>query len=412
MNQLNLELSTQYCPEPNHIVWHIHEFVESLEIQYTYIFGRPREYDFSMLLKLLLYAYSRGIFTSRPMARFAQENLPARWLIQEQYSQHDTICRFRRSEELGEIMTEAFDRFVSFLKEQGLIDDKVFVDGTKLLADANKYSFVWKKNTIRYEEMNRKQLVELINELNGYYERATLPEDTPLTLEDLGEVITELEVRLQDLETQIEADPKRSPNPDKQERRFVKSRVNKLKERRSKGVDYQVQHQILGERNFYSKTDHDATFMRMKEDPMRNGQLKPGYNLQVATRNQFFLAYSLFPNPADTRTLIPFMQAHRTLFKSSDFLSMDAGYGSQPNYEFLEDEFPELVSLIPYNTYYKEQSKKWLADKTKVMNWTYHEAEDYYVDLQGVRFNFKAYRTQTDRYGYQRQFKEYQAEKI
>ncbi len=179
MNQVTLELSTQYLPESDHVVWHIHEFVESLEIQYTYIFGRPREYDFAMLLKLLLYAYSRGIFTSRPMARFAQENLPARWLTQEQCPQHDTICRFRRSEELGEIMTDAFERFVSFLKEQGFIDDKVFIDGTKLLADANKYTFVWKKNTIRYEEMNRKQLIQLINELNDYYERATPPRTRP-----------------------------------------------------------------------------------------------------------------------------------------------------------------------------------------------------------------------------------------
>ena len=71
INQLSLELSTQYSPEVNHIVWTIHEFVENLEIHHPYIFGRPREYDFSMLLKLLLYAYSRGIFTSRPIARFA-----------------------------------------------------------------------------------------------------------------------------------------------------------------------------------------------------------------------------------------------------------------------------------------------------------------------------------------------------
>ena len=139
---------------------------------------------------------------------------------------------------------------------------------------------------------------------------------------------------------------------------------------------------------------------------MRNGQLKPGYNLKVATRNRFFLAYSLFPNPTDTRTLIPFMQAHQSLFQASDILSMDAGYGSQPNYEFLEDKFPDLVALVPYYTYYNEQSKTWHADKTQVMNWTYHAEEDYYVDLEGVRFNFTAYRTKTDRYGYKCHIKE------
>ena len=411
INQLSLELSTQYSPEVNHIVWTIHEFVENLEIHHPYIFGRPREYDFSMLLKLLLYAYSRGIFTSRPIARFAQENLPARWLTQEQCPSHETICRFRRSDELAEILTDSFDYFVSFLKKQGFIDDKVFIDGTKLLADANKYTFVWKKNTIRYEEMNRQQLVTLLNELYDYYGRASIPEDTRLTVEDLGEIITVLEVKLQDLEQQIESNPKLSPNPNKRERRFLKHRIKQVKERQSKAMNYQKQHETFGSRNSYSKTDKDATFMRMKEDPMRNGQLKPGYNLQVATRNQFFLAYQLFPNPTDTRTLIPFMKTHQTLFEKSSVVAMDAGYGSQPNYEFLEDAFPKLVSLIPYNTYLKEQSKKWREDDNKVMNWDYDESDDYYIDPKGVRFNFHAYRTRTDKYGYTRQFKEYQADK-
>ena len=104
-----------------------------------------------------------------------------------------------------------------------------------------------------------------------------------------------LEVKLQDLEQQIESNPKLSPNPNKRERRFLKHRIKQVKERQSKAMNYQKQHETFGSRNSYSKTDKDATFMRMKEDPMRNGQLKPGYNLQVATRNQFFLAYQLFP---------------------------------------------------------------------------------------------------------------------
>ena len=57
---------------------------------------------------------------------------------------------------------------------------------------------------------------------------------------------------------------------------------------------------IFERRNSYSKTDHDATFMRMKDDYMQNGQLKAGYNLQIATEGQYALAYDLFPNPTDT----------------------------------------------------------------------------------------------------------------
>ncbi|MCT3580015.1 IS4/IS5 family transposase, partial [Levilactobacillus brevis] len=102
--------------------------------------------------------------------------------------------------------------------------------------------------------------------------------------------------------------------------------------------------------NSYSKTDHDATFMRVKEDPMQNGQLKPAYNLQIATSGQFITGYQLFQNPTDTRTLQPFikhLQQHRTLGTT---IVADAGYGSESNYRFLEDSLPEHTALIPYGT--------------------------------------------------------------
>nr|WP_240430591.1 transposase [Suicoccus acidiformans] len=176
-------------------------------------------------------------------------------------------------------------------------------------------------------------------------------------------------------------------------------------------MEYEAQHQIFKERNSYSKTDPDATFMRMKDGPMRNGQTKPGYNLQVATSHQFFLAFDLFPNPIDTRTLIPFMEIHRVLFEASAYIGLDSGYGSQANYPYLEENFPDLTPLIPYDTYYKEKSKKWQEDPKKVMNWDYNE-ENYSIDLEGVRFNFHTYRKMINKYGYERSFKEYHAEKF
>ncbi|MCT3580019.1 IS1182 family transposase, partial [Levilactobacillus brevis] len=90
----------------------------------------------------------------------------------------------------------------------------------------------------------------------------------------------------------------------------------------------------------------------------------------------------------------------------------DAGYGSESNYRFLEDSLPEHTALIPYGTMIKENSRKWKSDDRKVMNWDYYEADDYYVDSKGVRFNFKAYRKRTDKYGFIRDFKEYVAEKL
>ncbi|WP_438763689.1 transposase [Enterococcus sp. AZ194] len=77
---------------------------------------------------------------------------------------------------------------------------------------------------------------------------------------------------------------------------------------------YQKHRQLLGQRNSYSRTDPDATFMRMKDDHMKNGQLKAGYNLQIATNSQYILGYDLFPNPTDTRTLRPFLATLKERF--------------------------------------------------------------------------------------------------
>ncbi len=410
-NQLTLDISIAYLPEENHVAYFINDLVESLEIHHPYEFGRPREYSLAAVLKLLLFAYTRGVFTSRKIHQFVRENMPARWLTQGGEPSASTICRCRRAPELQAILDQGFDSLVGYLRDHRFIDNQLSIDGTKLLADANKYTFVWRKNTIRFDESNRQKIMELLTDLKEAYGWAKLPADTNLTLDELDEVITLLEVRVEELEEKVEATAKVSPNPAKQERRKVTAVVNQLEDRHAKMRNYHQQFQTFGERNSYSKTDPDATFMRMKEDPMQNGQLKPGYNLQLATSRQYALAYSLYPNPTDSRTLPSFMTTHRHLMASMDYASLDAGYGSEANYRFLEDHFPDLTPIIPYGTLLKEQTKKWQSDKKKVMNWEYMEEEDYYLDPEGVRFNFHAYRQRTDKYGFTRDIKEYKAEK-
>ncbi|WP_407933776.1 hypothetical protein [Draconibacterium orientale] len=76
---------------------------------------------------------------------------------------------------------------------------------------------------------------------------------------------------------------------------------------------YEQQLETLGTRNSYSKTDTDATFMRMKEDLMNNGQLKPVYNTQISTENQFITGFSIHHRPGDTATLIPHLNQFEAL---------------------------------------------------------------------------------------------------
>ena len=362
-----------------------------------------------MLLKLVLLAYSYGIVSCRKIERFARENIVAMWLTQEQRPTYRTIARFIVSKELTEMIQASFKDFHDYLQKAGLIDEASFIDGTKILANANKYSFVWKKRTIKYSDLNVVKARKLINEMREEVKVDANLDD--FQIDELDTTIALLEQRIEELNKQIEETARVSPNPAKQERRHAKKYLRALDHCRQKNIEYKAQVATAGKRNSYSKTDHDATFMRLKEDPMRNGQTKPAYNLQIMTNSQFVLGYDLLQNPTDTRTLIPFLKHLDQNGVLGKEIVADAGYGSERNYRYIEDKLPDCTALIPYSTMLRENSRKWKSDDRKVMNWEYHAKDDYYINPVGVRFNFKRYAYSNDTDGFHRDFKVYQAEK-
>ncbi|BFL80146.1 hypothetical protein Ssa13956_06790 [Streptococcus salivarius] len=115
---------------------------------------------------------------------------------------------------------------------------------------------------------------------------------------------------------------------------------------------YESYQETFEGRNSFSKTDTDATFMRMKEDHMKNGQLKAGYSLQIATENQFVLHYDVFSNPTDAKTLLPFLETYPHDVKT---VVADAGYGSEENLLCLDEK--EVNHLIKYAMFDKEQKR-------------------------------------------------------
>lgn len=159
--------------------------------------------------------------------------------------------------------------------------ETTFVDGTKIEANANRYTFVWgraiKKSKLRIAE----QLEELWNyaehvakERHQNTERIDFKEidsaKLSQTIETINEVLKEKKISSK-----------------------VRQKLNYAKKNWPANLEkYKKQEAILGQRNSYSKTDTDASFMRMKEDHMKNGQLKPAYNLQISTNNRFILHYS------------------------------------------------------------------------------------------------------------------------
>ncbi len=131
-----------------------------------------------------------------------------------------------------------------------------------------------------------------------------------------------------------------------------------------------------------SKTDPDATFMRMKEDAMNNGQTKPGYNLQISAENQFITDFALFPNPTDTLTLIPLFKSFLSRYHHLPFMAVaDSGYGSEENYRFMDEA--GMDAYVKYNRFHIEQRPRHNPNPFHQDNFHYNADEDYYVCPMG-----------------------------
>ena len=156
----------------------------------------------------------------------------------------------------------------------------------------------------------------------------------------------------------------------------------------------------MGGRKSLSKTDRDATFMRMKEDRMGNGQLKAGYNVQVGTENQFVVHATVHQRPGDTACLKPHVESFKESFGHvPGALVADAGYGSEENYDYLEGEGAE--AFVKHNTFHKEQKRSFAEDPAQPANWTYDEESDEYECGGGRRLAFVRERKETSELGYE-----------
>lgn len=410
MNQTSLPLELATCLNANHIVFSIHQFVDSMDNHYFEMFetqdGRPA-YHPKPLIMALLYGYSKGVFSGRKIQEMMEENLPMQWLVGQQVISYRTINRFRASENCRHLLENIFIEFTVQLKLEKLISlENCYIDGTKIEANANKYTFVWKKATERYA----KKLTETARDY--YFEEiqplidSGMQYDENLDLEEtmLQEIIQLMEEEIDTLSNDIEENPVQGPDNRKQHRRRLKKHHRKVSQdflpRKQK---YREQFEILGERNSYSKTDVDATFMRMKDDHMMNGQLKAGYNLQIATENQFVLYYEIFPNPTDTRTLIPFVESLPQLPKN---IVADAGYGSEENLKYLDKR--NIGHLIKYGRFDKEQKRKHKQSDKNLDNWIYNEKEDRFTHPDGTIYYFRYLSHRKNPSGYQSNVKVYQ----
>jgi len=390
----------------NHLVRLINRIIDQMNIDYIlrdYKGGGTSSYHPRMLLKVLIYAYTQRIYSSRRISKALRENIHFMWLSGGNRPDFRTINRFRSSR-LKDTIETVFGTVVEMLLEEGLIDLRdYFLDGTKLEANANKYSFVWGKATRKFKSRLQSQLKELLHEIDetnreeqaryGDRDLEEMGEDNQIDSDKIKQKLKELEDRL-----------KRDPD-DKSLSKAIKKIRNDYLPRQQK---YEEQQEKLKGRNSYSKTDDDATFMRMKEDYMRNGQLKPGYNIQMGTQNQFIIGYSIHQKTTDTSLLIPHLEhLKKQLGRCPENVIADAGYGSEENYHYLDKQ--GITAYVKDNDFHYEQTRKYKRNKYRKSNFIYDPQSDTYKCPSGERLYYVKTEDYTTDNGFRTTRRVYQA---
>ena len=333
-------------------------------------------YHPKMLLKVVLYAYMNNIYSCRKIESSLKRDVHFIWLAGYEQPDFVTVNRFRNR--VKDEINKVFTQLVLLLNAKGLVTlDVEYIDGTKIESKANKYTFVWRKTV----ERNRARLMEKIKALLSQVDDA-IAQDKAVTDEAVSftpEVLTEICAELRDT---LSKEPAPTDKEGKASVRQRQKQVRELEEMADKLSEYDGRLEKLDGRNSYSKTDPDATFMRMKEDAMNNGQTKPGYNLQIGTENQFITDFGLFPNPGDTLTMMSFLGSFSSRYsRVPGEVCADSGYGSEENYAFMEANGTE--AYVKYNSFHKEQKRDFRNDIFRLENLFYNVEKDYFVCPMG-----------------------------
>lgn len=388
----------------NHPVRIVNDVLDKVDISLLiklYKPGGTSSYHPRMLLKVLVYAYINNVYSSRKIEEAVSQNIHYMWLSGMSKPDHNTINRFR-GQRLQQTLQPIFNQVVLLLCEEGLLNIKdLYTDGTKIEANANRYTFVWGKSI----KTSRERIKQQLNDLWQYAQSVAAGEldDTDpsgfdkIDAEKVNQTIEAINVALKD----------------KAIKKEVRQKLNYAKRNWPAALDkYEKQEKIIGEgRNSYSKTDPDATFMRMKEDHMKNGQLKPAYNVQISTNQQYIASYSVHQNTNDTNTLTSHISHHIASYKVKPAaITADAGYGSEQNYQWLEDH--RIAAYVKYNQFDRQQNTSIRQQKPYATDQlVYDEHKDKYLCPSGKTMkNIGAY-TKTNRNGFEQTIARYQTKK-
>ncbi|MGM9978224.1 MAG: IS1182 family transposase [Clostridium sp.] len=326
--------------------------------------GRIRYNPVNMLKTVIFGFMSQGYISLRDLEDNCKVNMRFMYLMDNKRPSYRTFGYFI-NEVLDESIEDIFNDINKAIFEKDNVDlSHIYIDGSKFEANANKYSWVWKKATEKSRYRLFEKITTLFNEINVDFASSGLyiETNTEYTPDQLHK-IAERYIKIWNL------------NPEtfvygKGHRKTVQQRqYEKLLEYTSKLEEYIEKIDICGpDRNSYSKTDNSATFMRIKKDYMGNDQLLPAYNIQVGVADEYIAVVDVNQYRSDMDCFIPLMeQFYKTYGFYPKYPTADAGYGSYNNYIYCEQKGMEKYMKFPM--FKKETTdKKYSEDPFRAVN--------------------------------------------
>ena len=387
----------ELVPE-NHMVRVVDAVIDRLDISdilSTYRGGGNSAFNPKMMLKVLVFAYLSNVYSSRRIEDLLRRDIYFMWLAGMKRPDFRTI-NYYRGKRLKDGFDAVFTQVVRLLHEEGFVSLKVqYIDGTKIESVANKYTFVWRGSVEKYDARLKAKTEALLRQIEQSHviENQENPVSEELTADEVAK-------RVERIREKVDAD-----NLSKEERKALKQIETDAVPRMNR---YKEQLETMGSRNSYSKTDPDATFMRMKEDAMLNGQLKPGYNVQISTENQFITNFGIYQRPTDTLTMISYLESFKTRYgMQSEEIVADSGYGSEENYEYMFSN--GMTPYVKYNMFHVEQRRGYRNNPFRVSNLFYNPDDDFYVCPMGQKMKFVRQEKRYTASGYQQTVSVYRA---
>ena len=394
--QLKLPINFDFMIPVNDSVRLLSQFVEEMDLKDLYsTYSKIKENQVSprKMLKIMIYGYMNKIYSSRDIEKACRRDINFMFLLEGASApDHATFARFR-SLHFAPCSEKILAEMSNFLYKIGEISgDAIFIDGTKIEAYANKYTFVWKKSVTKNMAKLLIKIADLVKECEELYGIKLIYKN-----EVQMKHVKKLRKKLFELKKSegiefVHGCGKRKT--------ALQRSMEKLEDYLSKFKEYTQKVYTCGDRNSYSKTDVDATFMRMKEDAMKNGQLKPAYNVQHGVDSEYITWLTVGPQPTDTTTLIPFLKGMEANLKFKYLkIVADAGYESEENYSFIEEN--NQISFIKTANYEISKTRKYKNDIGKIENMTYNEEKDFYICRNGKQLKAESIKIKKSKTGYE-----------